>query len=85
MGQLISSGDTEVTIVHKFSKDPPSGWREYGHVRFHVKGGDRMRDLVHKMNEYRSPSHQIETLKDNIGNLVPPDTKIPPGKVMYYV
>ena len=85
MGQLISSGDTEVTIVHKFAADPPPGWKVHGYVRFHVNGGERMRDLVRKINEYRSPSHQITTLKDSAGNPVPTDTKIPLGRIIYYV
>jgi hypothetical protein len=85
MGQHISSGDTTVTIIHKFSSYPPPGWERNGSLRFHTNSGEKVSDLIHKINEYRSPFNRIGSFKYDNGDQVPPDTIIPNGNVVYYV
>jgi hypothetical protein len=85
MGQIVSSDETVVTIKHTFAEYPPRGWKMHGHVKFHIKSGERVRDLIEKMNSYRSPSSAITSLLDFDGSELPRDTKIPSGNVVYYV
>ena len=85
MGQFVSSNSTEVTINHVYAEEPPSGWIRNGSVMFHANSGDQIRDLLHNINTYRSPSNQIVSLRDIRGNVLPDDTHIPQGKVIYFV
>lgn len=82
MGQSTS---THVTIVHKVSSTPPSGWEYDKGVTFHIHRGETVAGLLSKINEYRPPRHQIHTLYNASGGTVPLDTRIYEDAVTYYI
>ena len=82
MGQSTS---TEVSILHKVAPSPPSGWKRNGNVTFHVHRGETVAELLSKINEYRSPGHQIHTLYNASGGTVSLDTRIYEDVVTYYI
>lgn len=85
MGQSSSSQYSVVNITHKYADPPPSGWRLYGTVRFHVKRGEKVRDLIDKINEYRSPHNKIDSVRDSYRNIVPKTEVINDREVIYFV
>jgi hypothetical protein len=80
-----NSESIRVEIKHAFEEYAPPGWKQYGSVNFHVNKGERVYDLIQKMNRFRSPAHEIKNLLDDSGYPVENSQKITHQKSVFYV
>jgi hypothetical protein len=93
MGQLFSFGDwsgsrsggnaLQVIIIHKYSREVPSGWNSGGYIRFFTNEYDTIGNILNKINEYRSPINKINNLLDKDGNILSLST--PAKETPFYI